>query len=104
MSGVGEAALVLGLISSSVSISLAAYEIYEAANGAHGLPKKLKAAADQIPIILHALGLAEENAENVEEGTLKEVKPILERCKSNAEIIEEIVTLTPEPSRLHHWG
>ena len=90
MSGVGEAALVLGLISSSVSVFQAAYDVYEAANSAHGLPKKLKTAADQIPIVLHALGLAEENVQNLEEGALKEAKPILERCKSNADIIQDI--------------
>ena len=42
MSGVGEAGLVLGLVSSSIAIFDAAQQIYEAASDISGLPKKLR--------------------------------------------------------------
>ena len=58
MSG-AEAGLVLGLISATISILQAAYAVYEAASDATGLPKKFRAAADQLPIVLHTLDLAE---------------------------------------------
>ena len=51
----------LGLVSSAVAIFEAASEIYDATHGTTGLPKKFRTAADDIPLIVYSLGLAEES-------------------------------------------
>jgi hypothetical protein len=96
MSGIGEASLVLGLISSTIAIFEAAQEIYEAATDAAGLPKKFRVAAEQIPLVYNALSLAEQNinAKNVTRDTLLSAKPVLERCKENASSVKDIFDKT----------
>ena len=92
MSGIGEASLVLGLISSIIAIIEAANEIYDAYDDTHGLPKKIRVAADKIPLIHHALSLAETNvrAKGVPEDALRSAKPLLEQCKKDAGDFKEI--------------
>ena len=104
MSGVGEASLVLGLISSLIAIFEAAQEIYEAANDIQGLPKKFRAAAEQIPLVHHILSLADQNlrAMKVDKSALYSVRSVLERCKENAARIKDIFEKTipgPQASR-----
>ena len=96
MSGVGEMAAVLGLISSIIEIFDTAQEIYEAASDAKGLPRKFRAAADQIPLVYNALRLAEQNIKdkNVSEETLQSAKPVLERCKESAASVKDIFDKT----------
>jgi hypothetical protein len=92
MSGFGEASLVLALISPTIAIFTAAQEIYEAAVDAKGLPKKFRTAAEQIPLVLNALSLAEQHirAKRVSDEALHSVKPILEQCKESAVNIKDI--------------
>jgi hypothetical protein len=87
---------VLGLISSIITICEAAQEVYEAASDTRGLPKKFRAAAEQIPLVYHALSLAERNinAESVSEEALQSAKPILERCKESAASVKDIFDKT----------
>lgn len=104
MSGVGEASLVLGLISSVIAIFEAAQEIYDAASDAQGLPKKLRAAAEQIPLVYHALSLAEQNirAQKVDQQALQSARPVLETCKETAARIKDIfdkIIPAPDASR-----
>jgi len=96
MAGIGEASLVLGLISSTIAIFEAAHEVYEAASDATGLPKKFRVAAEQIPLVLNALSLAEQNinAKNVTEDALLSARPVLERCKENASSVKDIFDKT----------
>jgi len=96
MSGIGEASAVLGLISSIIAICEAAQEVYEAANDTRGLPKKFRAAAEQIPLVYHALSLAERNinAKSVSEEALLSAKPVLERCKESAASVKDIFDKT----------
>ncbi|KIW86725.1 uncharacterized protein Z519_12638 [Cladophialophora bantiana CBS 173.52] len=54
MSGIGEASLVVGLISSIIAIYEGTHEIYEAASDVEGLPRKFQLVADQIPLVLLA--------------------------------------------------
>ena len=79
MSGIGEASLVLGLVSSIITIFEAAQEICEAASDTSGLPKKLRMAAEQIPLVHNALSLAKQNinAKNVTEEALQSAKAVL---------------------------
>ncbi|KAK5460822.1 hypothetical protein LTS15_002885 [Exophiala xenobiotica] len=96
MSGVGEASLVLGLISSIIAIYEGAHEIYEASSDVTGLPRKFQLAAEQIPLVLHVLGLAERNiqANHVNLDALYSTMPILERCKENAITLKDIFDKT----------
>ena len=95
MSG-AEAGLVLGLISSTIAIFEAADEIYDAAHDAKGLPKKFRAAADEIPLVLHSLSLAQDNLQTgtVSKDAIKSAKPILESCKASAESLKDIFDQT----------
>jgi hypothetical protein len=92
MSVIGEASLVLGLISSTIAIFEAAHDIYDAASDTTGLPRKFRTAAEQIPLVHNAFTLAEKNIKgrNVTEETLQSVKPVLERCKENAAGVKEV--------------
>ena len=92
MSGVGEASLVLGLVSSSIAIFEAAQEIYEAASDISGLPKKLRLAAEQIPLVYNTLTLAKQNSNaiNVTEETLQNIKPVLEQYERSAAGVKNI--------------
>lgn len=96
MSGIGEAGVVLGLISSVITIFEAAQEIYDAAGDAQGLPKKLRATAEQIPLVYHTLSLAEQNirAKNVSEQMLQSAMPVLQRCKAGAANVKDIFDKT----------
>lgn len=93
MSGVGEAGLVLGLISSTITILEAAHEVYEAASDASGLPKKLRVVAEQIPLLYNALRLAERNlqANNVTHEAVHRAKPVLEQCKKSAASVKDML-------------
>ena len=96
MSGVSEAGLVLGLVSSSIAIFEAAQEIYEAASDANGLPKKFRLAAEQIPLVYNALTLAKENidAKNITGKTLQNIKPVLDQCERSAAGVKNIFEKT----------
>lgn len=96
MSGIGEVSAVLGLISSIIAIFEAAQEVYQAANDTGGLPRKFRAAAEQIPLVYHALSLAERNinTRSVGEGALQSAKPVLERCKECAASVKDIFDKT----------
>ncbi|KIW99702.1 uncharacterized protein Z518_11115 [Rhinocladiella mackenziei CBS 650.93] len=96
MSGIGEASLVLGLISSIIAIYDGAHEIYDAASDVNRLPRKFQLAAEQIPLVLHILGLAERNirASGVSQDALQNATPILERCKESAAVVKEIFDKT----------
>lgn len=91
MSG-AEAALIVGLISSTWTIFEAAYQIYAAAHDAKGLPQAFREAADQIPLVLHILSLVESSLSErpVSPQVIASVRPILERCKDKATLIKGI--------------
>lgn len=101
MTGVVEAATVLGLVSSAIAIFEAAQEVYEAASNTSGLPKTFRAAADRIPLVHHALSQAAENirTQQVDEQALKSAEPVLQQCKENADKIKDIFDKTiPGPN------
>ena len=103
MSG-AEAALVLGLISSTIAIIDASQKIYQAARDASGLHKAFKKVAENIPLVLDTLRAAEraqqtaasdwqtfDDAKKQElEDTFKTAKPVFETCKTNAKALREI--------------
>ena len=96
MSGIGEASLVLGLISSTITIFEAAHQIYEAASDTSGLPKKLRMVAEQIPLVHHVLDLAKKNisANHVTKEALQSATSVLQRCEEIATSVKEIFEKT----------
>ena len=91
MSGVAEASLVLGLVSSILTVLDTALQIYNAAHDAKGLTKTFQATADQIPLVFHTLELVgrriQENRVGAE--AVRSAKPVLERCKQNATKVKD---------------
>ncbi|KAF2158159.1 hypothetical protein K461DRAFT_274406 [Myriangium duriaei CBS 260.36] len=82
MTGVVEAGVVLGLISSSVDIYKTCYEIYQVAQDLDGLTPEFKNVADLIPLMLMSLESAQHNI-----GTQcppSEVVQVSENCKAHA--------------------
>ncbi|EGD99964.1 hypothetical protein TESG_07292 [Trichophyton tonsurans CBS 112818] len=91
MSG-AEAGLVLGLISSIITIIQSTYQVYEAVDDAKGLPTNFKKSAAKLPLISKLL----EDAE----------KPTLDNCKLQATRLHELFTkVMPEEddSRLDRY-
>ncbi|KAH9218174.1 hypothetical protein DL95DRAFT_385956, partial [Leptodontidium sp. 2 PMI_412] len=92
MSGVGEASLVLGIISSIIAIVTAAKNIYDAANDTSGLPKAFHKVAAKLPIVVVILKQADEyiHQPQVDQGAKDAFKIILSRCEASAKELHEI--------------
>lgn len=94
---------ILGLISSIIGIAEAAYKVYESASDAHKLPKKLRTTAEQIPLVVEILQLAEHNvrSQQIDQQTLQSVRSMLERCEQRVSDIKTILEATiPTPNAL----
>lgn len=87
MSGAEAAALVLGLVSASISIIDAAKKLYDAAHDAAGLPRAFREVSVRMPLVLEILSKAEGQLKNgkVKESTCQAVRPVMEQCKLKAE-------------------
>lgn len=91
MSGVAEAGLVLGIISSIVSIIEATKNVYEAVQDEKGLPKNFKKSAQKFPLISKLLEDAEEYIKNTDDESIKSAfTPTLEDCKDQATDLQEL--------------
>ncbi|PVH72339.1 hypothetical protein DL98DRAFT_610936 [Cadophora sp. DSE1049] len=92
MSGVGEASLVLGIISSIISIVTAAKHIYDTANDASGLPKAFHRVAAKLPIVVLILEQANEYIQKpqVDQVTRDAFGTVLSRCELSAKELREI--------------
>ena len=92
MSGVGEASLVLGLISSIIQIINAAKDLYDTANDVDGLPKAFRDVAAKLDLIQLLLLEAEEHIKNYNEDPKKiqALTKVLESCKTRASELHEI--------------
>jgi len=89
MSGVGEAGLVLGIISSIISIIDATKQIYEAVKDEKGLPKNFKRSATKLPLISKLLEDAERYVES--NSSLKDAfTPTLKDCEVQAAHLQEL--------------
>ncbi|KAH8797868.1 hypothetical protein F5884DRAFT_825522 [Xylogone sp. PMI_703] len=91
MSGVGEASLVLGIISSIISIVDATKQVYEAVEDEAGLPTNFKKSATKLPLISKLLEDAERYVNNVADESVKAAfTPTLEDCKVQATHLQEL--------------
>lgn len=91
MSGVGEASLVLGMVSAIISIIDATKQVYEAVEDEMGLPKNFKKSATKLPLISKLLEDAERYISNATDGSIKPAfTPTLEDCKVQATHLHDL--------------
>jgi hypothetical protein len=91
MSGVGEAGLVLGIISAIISIIDATKQVYEAAEDEAGLPTNFKKSATKLPLISKLLDDAERYVNNAADESVKfAFTPTLEDCKDRATQLQSL--------------
>lgn len=91
MAGVGEAGLILGIISSIISIIDATRQIYDAVEDQEGLPKNFKQTATKLPFISKLLKDAETYINNAEGKDTKDAfKPILKDCQAQTTELQEL--------------
>jgi hypothetical protein len=96
MSGVGEAGLVLGIISSIISIIDATKQVYEAAEDEAGLPTNFKKSATKLPLISKLLEDAERYMNNLADESIKAAfTPTLEECKVQAKPVSPVPLQSP---------
>jgi hypothetical protein len=91
MAGVGEASLVLGMISSIIAIIDATNQVYEAVKDETGLPMNFKKSATKLPLISKLLEDAERYVSNAaDESTKAAFTPALMDCKVQATQLQEL--------------
>jgi alkaline phosphatase len=91
MSGIGEAGLVLGIISAIISIIDATKKVYEAVEDEAGLPTNFKKSATKLPLISKLLEYAEEYVNNEADESIKAAfTSTLEDCKIQATQLQEL--------------
>ncbi|KAM0721870.1 hypothetical protein Q7P37_002795 [Cladosporium fusiforme] len=104
MSGT-EVIAIVGLISSVISIVQTSRNLYDTANDIDGLHEAFRAVAQNVPLVLNILngcktvqeGLAKEYEVSTDadqkreiETTAEAVKPVMLKCKENAEALKDI--------------
>ena len=91
MSG-AEAIMVLGVISSIISIVDGTKRIYDAATNAQGLPEAFRDVAGRLPIVRNILGSAKQHIDkgDVDEDSCKEVKHVVGACEKKAKKLDEL--------------
>lgn len=100
MSGVGEASLVLGIISSIITLIDATKQVWEAVEDESGLPLNFKKSATKLPLILKLLEDAERYIDNtIDESIHAAFTPTLEDCKVQATLLQQLFAkVMPEES------
>jgi N-terminal domain on NACHT_NTPase and P-loop NTPases len=102
MSG-AEASLVIGLISSVITIVQATKQVYDAANDAEGLPEAFRDVAKKLPLVEDALQLAKNSVDNT---TCAVIKPVIRSCEvksSRLKVLFEKVIPKDGASRKEHY-
>jgi hypothetical protein len=105
MSGAEAVALVLGLISSVISVIEASQKVFSAARDAKGLHEAFRKVAENVPLVLGTLRAAEEVQKKLEvewqssddtakkqaiEATSREIEPVFETCEADARALRDI--------------
>ncbi|KAE9368986.1 hypothetical protein N431DRAFT_428679 [Stipitochalara longipes BDJ] len=91
MSG-AEAILVMGVISSIISIIDGTKKVIDAAKDAKGLPKAFREVAERLPIVTNILGSAKQHIESgdVNEEMCKGVKDVVEACEKKVKNLDRL--------------
>jgi hypothetical protein len=91
MSG-AEAIVVLGVISSLISIIEATKKTYDAATDSHGLPSAFREVASRLPIVKNILDSAQQHLTHgdVDETRCNGVKSVIEACTKKAKRLNEL--------------
>jgi len=91
MSG-AEAIVVLGVISSIISIVDGTKQIYDAATNVQGLPEAFRDVAGRLPIVRNILGSAKQHIDkgDVDEDSCKGVKHVVGACEKKAKKLDEL--------------
>ena len=106
MSGAEAVGLVLGIISSIISVIEASQQIFSAARDAKGLHSAFRKVAENVPLVLGTLRAAEQVQKQLEaewqassddtakqqaiEATSKEIEPVFETCEADARALRDI--------------
>jgi hypothetical protein len=92
MSGVGEAAALIGIITGIIGLLKTTAEVYEAAQSAGGIPHAFKIVFDRIPLVQVSLDEAQSNLKSrvYDQATLDAVAPVLQHCNENADSLQKI--------------
>lgn len=91
MSGVGEAGLILGMISSIITIIDTTKQVYDAIEDDAGLPANFKKSSTKLPLISKLLKDAERYVNSVADESIKAAfTPTLEDCKVQATHLQEL--------------
>jgi len=85
-----EAAFVVGLISSVISIIDATKTVYDAVGNAKGQPEAFRLVAARLPLVIEILRSAEERASTLDEIVMDAIEETLESCKMKAENLKKI--------------
>lgn len=91
MSG-AEAALILGLISATITIVDGATQVYQAAGNVKGLPEAFGEVDKRLPLVQDILRRAKESVErgDVDNQTCKAVEPVITSCKQKADKLHHL--------------
>lgn len=105
MSGAEAVGLVLGIISSIISVIEASQKVFDAARDAKGLHEAFKKVAENVPLVLGTLRAAEEVQKKMEaewqssddtakkqaiETTSEEIEPVFETCEADVRALRDI--------------
>ena len=103
MSG-AEATLVLGVVSSVISIVDGIKQVYDAAANAEGLPGAFREVAGRLPIVQTILASAEKHITDgdVDERSCKAMKPVIERCGKKAKKLDKLFHKVLPPDNASH--
>lgn len=91
MSGVGEAALVIGLISSCISIVDTSKKLLDAAKDAKGLPEALRTVHAQLPLIESTLKNIKSRSTSASDEQCAPVAQAAQACRVNAEKLDKVL-------------
>lgn len=90
MSG-GEAALVLGLISSCIAIIDTSKKLLDATQDERGLPEAFRAVDTQLPLILGTLRNIKSKSQTASDSDCATVAQAVKSCEENAEALQKVL-------------
>jgi alkaline phosphatase len=103
MSGIGEASLVLGLVSSIITVIETCHDLSEALADEKGLPKTIRSCADKLPLICSLLEEGETYIKGCAEEKKTALEPVLKSCDSKAKQLKTIFDKICPEENVSRW-